>query len=201
MSHRTFDFALPDDASAQQRATVELAELIDSLRGSVEHLAEAHTALVDRVDALDTTTGWIPARHCWRELDSDAATELWAWLITWTGWLVDRYGLAQDLGPCWPAHPALVEELTAVCVAWHHAYSRKADPDAPLRWHEALHRARQRWQQWDYTRCRHGQHSPANPETVWADSYPNTTADRAVSDDITARSATSEPAPATGGTR
>ncbi|SBT40676.1 hypothetical protein GA0070621_1026 [Micromonospora narathiwatensis] len=191
MPDRAFLFDIPEQASPQERATAELAELIDTLRGAVEQLAEAHVALSERVDALDSPTGFVPARHCWRDLHRDDTRELWAWLIAWTRWLSDRYGLAQYLGACWPAHPALVEELTALAVSWHHAYSANADPDAPLRWHEALHRACSRWQQWDTTRCRHGQHIPRSPDTVWAQPWPDT-ADDAVSEDIRAR-----PAPAT----
>ncbi|WP_374539577.1 hypothetical protein [Micromonospora aurantiaca (nom. illeg.)] len=200
MPDRTFLFDIPEQASPQERATAELAGLIDTLRGAVEQLAEAHTALSDRVDALDSPTGFVPARHCWRDLHRDDARELWAWLIAWTRWLSDRYGLAQDLGACWPAHPALVEELTALAVSWHHAYSAKADPDAPLRWHEALHRARTRWQQWDTTRCRHGQHTPRSPDTVWAQPWPDT-ADQAVSEDIRARPAPAAAAHEVGGSK
>ena len=186
MTPRAFQFEVPQQASEEQRALAELADLIDMLRGSVEQLAEAHVALTERVDALDAPGGWAPAGYCWRDLDADAARQLWAWLTVWTRWLVDRYGLAQDLGACWPAHPALVEELTALSVSWHHAYSGTADPDAPLRWHEALHRARHRWQAWDTTRCRHGHHTPRSDDTVWSQPWPDDTA-RAVTDDIDAR--------------
>lgn len=190
MPDRTFLFDIPEQASPQERATAELAALIDTLRGSLEQLAQAHVTLSERVDALDSPTGFVPARHCWRDLDRDRARELWAWLIAWTRGISDRYGLAQDFGACWPAHPPLVEELTALAVSWHHAYSTKADPDAPLRWHEALHRARTRWQQWDYTRCRYGQHSDPSPDAVWSQPWP-TPAEDAVRADIDAR-----PAPA-----
>ncbi|MFI7645180.1 hypothetical protein ACIBTZ_03730 [Micromonospora sp. NPDC049460] len=200
MPDRTFLFDIPEQVSPQERATAELAVLIDTLRGAVEQLAEAHVALSDRVDALDASTAFVPDRHCWRDLHREDARELWAWLITWTHWLSDRYGLAQDLGTCWPAHPALVEELTALAVSWHHAYSAKADPDAPLRWHEALHRARTRWQHWDTNRCRHGQHTPRSPDTVWEQPWPDI-AERAVSEDIRTRSAPAVAAEETGGSR
>ncbi|MEV1319457.1 hypothetical protein AB0J14_25635 [Micromonospora arborensis] len=186
MTDRAFLFDVPAEASGEQRAIAELAELIDSLRVSVERLAEAHVALGERVEAIDGDAAWAPAGHCWRNVDADAARQLWAWLIAWTRWLVDRYGLAQDLGACWPAHPALVEELTALSVSWHHAYSGKADPDAPLRWHEALHRARHRWQAWDSTRCRHGNHTPGSADAVWSAPWPDD-AEQAVTGDIAAR--------------
>lgn len=198
MTGRGFLFEIPEQASGEQRAIAEIAGLVDALRVSVERLAEAHVALGERVDAIDGDARWAPARHCWRDLDRDAARELWAWLIAWTQWLVDRYGLAQDLGSCWPAHPALVEELTALAVSWHHAYSRKADPDAPVRWHEALHRARHRWQGWDTTRCRHGQHTTRSADTVWSPPWPRD-AERAVTDDVNARQRAA-PAPTAGGT-
>lgn len=194
MTDPTFLFELPAQASPEQRAITELAKILDTLRGSVAHLAEAHVSLQEHVDALGAaSTGWAPAGFCWRSLDRDAARELWAWLMAWTRWLVDRYGLAQDLGACWPAHPPLVEELTALCVSWHHAYSGKADPDAPLRWHEALHRARQRWQAWDTSRCRFGEHGPRSKDAVWSDGWP-TDADRAVKHDVNGRPAPQTPA-------
>ncbi|MFF3867057.1 hypothetical protein [Micromonospora sp. NPDC001898] len=199
MAQRTFQFELPQQASEEQQALAELAELIDTLRGTVEQLAEAHVALTERVDTLDAPAGWAPAGYCWRDLDADAARQLWAWLAAWTRWLVERYGLAQDLGACWPAHPALVEELTALSVSWHHAYSGKADPDAPLRWHEALHRARHRWQAWDTTRCRHGHHTPRSGETLWSQPWPEA-AERAVTDDIDARRRAAATAPRGGTT-
>lgn len=198
MTDRAFLFDVPAEASGEQRAIAELAELIDSLRVSVERLAEAHVALGERVEAIDGDTAWAPTGHCWRDVDADAARQLWAWLIAWTRWLVDRYGLAQDLGACWPAHPALVEELTALSVSWHHAYSGKADPDAPLRWHEALHRARHRWQAWDNTRCRHGHHTPGSADAVWSAPWPDD-AEQAVTGDITARQR-AVPARSAGGT-
>ncbi|MFI0796617.1 hypothetical protein ACH4OY_28615 [Micromonospora rubida] len=201
MPDRTFLFDLPPEASVspQLRAATELAGIVDTLRGCVEQLTEAHVALSERVDALDSPAGWAPSGVCWRDLDRDAARELWAWLIGWTRWLVGRYGLAQDLGVCWPAHPPLVEELTALCLSWHHAYTGTADPDAPLRWHDALHRARQRWQMWDTTRCRHGQHTPPSPDTVWVDAWPRDN-DQAVTRDVDARPAAQPLAPTAGGT-
>ena len=50
------------------------------------------------------------------ELGQLAADELrrhWADLGDWVSWFVDRYHLADDVPPCWPRHPALVDELIA----------------------------------------------------------------------------------------
>lgn len=45
------------------------------------------------------------------------ATELrrrWGDLDKWVSWFVDRYHLATQVPDCWPEHPALVDELTAL---------------------------------------------------------------------------------------
>jgi hypothetical protein len=58
-------------------------------------------------------------------------------LDSWTGWLRHRYPLARRIPDCWAHHPELVEELTALWLAWQGAYQQ---PDAPLTaaadWHD-----------------------------------------------------------------
>jgi hypothetical protein len=83
-----------------------------------------------------------------RDLGPKAEEELRTQLTDWVGWLRSRYPLATEIRPCWPEHPEIVEELTALWLAWQHAY---ADPDATLTaaadWHDRwlsglLHRHR-----------------------------------------------------------
>ncbi len=58
-------------------------------------------------------------------------------LDSWTAWLRHRYPLARKIPGCWAQHPELVEELTALWLAWQGAYQQ---PDAPLTaaadWHD-----------------------------------------------------------------
>lgn len=53
------------------------------------------------------------------------------------GWLRGRYPLANKIPPCWSEHPEIVEELTALWLAWEQAYRQR---DAPLTaaadWHD-----------------------------------------------------------------
>ena len=62
----------------------------------------------DGVSGADgNTDGLAPEelRRCWAELQ------------VWVSWFVDRYHLADEVPPCWPRHPALVDELNAL---WHY---------------------------------------------------------------------------------
>jgi hypothetical protein len=81
-------------------------------------------------------------------------------LDLWVGWLVDRYGLDQRVVPgCWAEHPELIEELSALHLAWETAFSSSANADEPLRWHERFDVARSRLSDWvTRTGCRPGAH-------------------------------------------
>ena len=99
------------------------------------------------------------------ELDQLAADELrrhWADLGDWVSWFVDRYHLADDVPPCWPRHPALVDELIALWY-YHQEVTRPSvslvqpdpveapaepeEPDVPARAYWEWHEARWRWTQ------------------------------------------------------
>jgi len=82
-------------------------------------------------DPVDVMTGWT-----WSAMGPMGAENLWRRLATWVGWLRGRYPLAEALPGCWWRHPELVEEITALHLAWRAAYS---DPtaalSAPIDWH------------------------------------------------------------------
>lgn len=62
-------------------------------------------------------------------------------LLDWIGWYNETYpGVEEHLiPPCWYKHPAVVQELLAVFVAWQAAYCGLEDPDdAPAYWHERI---------------------------------------------------------------
>lgn len=70
-------------------------------------------------------------------------------LDSWVTWLVERYRLDHRVvPPCWTRHPELIEELSALQLAWQGAFSTSAVPDAPLNWHERFASARVRIGDW-----------------------------------------------------
>ncbi|WP_370617686.1 DUF4913 domain-containing protein [Mumia qirimensis] len=113
---------------------------------TVEGLAQAAVLLDERTrtlaqmldDAVATPAGVnVPSQWSWRGQSPHGTRTLWRGLAEWVGWLRGRYPLARQIPPCWWRHPELVEELTALWVAWREAY---ADPEAPMTspidWHD-----------------------------------------------------------------
>ncbi|MHB8509779.1 MAG: hypothetical protein ACYDGR_14225 [Candidatus Dormibacteria bacterium] len=106
----------------------------------------------------------------WKDYNEDERTDAWEELEKWVWWLRSTYPSSREALPdCWPAHPDLVQELTALCV-WHEEIyeplaNEVPDPEAKepaeasaetmgqraVDWHEALARAVQRWR--TSTRC------------------------------------------------
>lgn len=81
-------------------------------------------------------------------------------LDVWVTWLVERYRLDHRVvPPCWTQHPELIEELSALQLAWQGAFSTSAVSDAPLNWHERFASARLRIGDWvSRTGCRPDAH-------------------------------------------
>lgn len=139
----TADTNSSPDVDPIGRELMRHAQLISQLRRDLDDLASGTTDiaadLVARLEELTessaTTTGG--RSWCWRDLGPQAEEELWTQLKDWVGWLRSRYPLAKKIPPCWPKHAEIVEELTALWLAWQHAYT---DPDAPLTaaadWHD-----------------------------------------------------------------
>ena len=73
-----------------------------------------------------------------------------------------RHGLlGRPYGLYWPRHVygRLVEELSALHLAWEGAFATTAQADAPLAWHERFTLARARLADWvSKTGCRPGAH-------------------------------------------
>ena len=78
----------------------------------------------------------------------------------WVAWLTDRYRLDHRTVPgCWPQHAELIEELSALNLAWQAAYATLAPADGPMAWHEHFALARTRLTDWvARTGCRPGAH-------------------------------------------
>jgi len=119
------------------------AQLISQLRRDLDELASGTTDLAAdfllRLEELtqEKVSAKATRSWCWRDLGPQAQAQLWAELREWVDWLRARYPLAKRIPPCWPEHPEIVEELTALWLAWQHAY---ADLEAPLTaaadWHD-----------------------------------------------------------------
>ena len=185
----TFDFELPDNPPPDMVAAAQLGAAVSQLANAVKSLHQQHQQLRQLVEqtrtAANTAGGErvMPWPLRWRDLHRQAAAETWAWLIDWVGWFVDRYQVAEEIPACWPQHPPLVEELTALAAAWHSCYDDNAHPDGPLLWHERLARSRDRLRGWDdYTRCRNGTHTTRPHDLTWPDSWHDTAIDTANSD-------------------
>lgn len=109
-----------------ERLTMRLTMATTSLETLQEQLDERDDSLLDGV------TAWT-----WSALGPLGAETLWQRLERWVGWLRGRYPLAEQLPGCWWRHPELVEELTALHVAWRAAYSDPAaSMTAPIEWHQ-----------------------------------------------------------------
>jgi hypothetical protein len=168
-----FDFQLPDDPPADMVAVAQLAASLARLTEAVDVLHQQHLTLAEAV-ARGQNAGprkapaGVPWSLRWADLDRDAAADVWAWLIDWVGWAVDRYQLAEEIPACWYQHPPMIEELVALAAAWHTAYDDAAPADGPLLWHERFARARLRLRDWDdYTRCRNGTHTDRHVDLDW----------------------------------
>jgi hypothetical protein len=165
-----------DDSVARQ--LLQQAQTIAELRQEVERLvAEFAEPLADIYARLETiedtavgpsgsTTSW-----CWRYAGPAAREQLQNALGDWVAWIRHRYPLARRIPDCWTEHSEVVEELTALWLAWQAAY---VEADAPLiaaaEWHD-------RWLPGVLFRLEHGamaldcrQQHHERPPAMYADS-------------------------------
>lgn len=127
------------------RQLVAQAQEIARLKSAVQDLAdesrESLAGLLIRLESMEDDTGSSRAgpvvSWCWRELGPQGAEALWRELTGWVRWIRSRYPLARRIPACWADHPEVVEELTALWLAWQAAYT---EPDPPLTaaadWHD-----------------------------------------------------------------
>jgi len=103
----------------------------------------------------------------WTKLDPDAARGSWQAVGEFVTWLVERFDLGDAIPPCWWAHGAMVEELSALWAAWCGAYLHPdAEANAPIEWLERLATCRVRLGEWDKMGCAQRTHRDATP-TGW----------------------------------
>lgn len=96
----------------------------------------------------------------WTKLPEDSGDHEASWirLCDWVEWLTARYRLTREerLPACWPQHPELVEELTALR-AWHlEAYGPDGSGQQAVHWHQALADLLNRTAQFWAAGCRAG---------------------------------------------
>jgi hypothetical protein len=176
---------VPDPLAKQLLSQAqEIARLKATLDKLAEETSETVANLLSRVESVEDSTepgsskagpvmGW-----CWREIGPRGAEALWQELTSWVRWIRHRYPLARRIPPCWSDHPEIVEELTALWLAWQAAYT---EPDASLTaaadWHD-------RWLPGLLYRIEHGplaldcsvtHHD--RPTSAYADAQPTDVAD------------------------
>ena len=103
-----------------------------------------------------------PTPIMWAAHTPDEQQHLLDELDVWVTWLIDHYRLDRRYVPeCWTKHWELIEELSALQLAWEAAYATTSHADAPLNWHERLGHARLRLAEWAArTGCRAAEHRP-----------------------------------------
>ena len=99
-------------------------------------LSELQDALTDLVEDPPVARGPGSRPFVWQELSPRDRARTWQALAEWVGWLRGRYPLARQVPLCWWRHPELVEELTALWLAWREAYVEKGAPlTSAADWH------------------------------------------------------------------
>ncbi|WP_051274927.1 hypothetical protein [Cellulomonas sp. URHD0024] len=101
-----------------------------------------------------------PTPIVWSAFSDQEQENLLEDLELWVDWLVERYRLDHRVvPPCWMRHGELVEELSALHLAWQSAFASSATADSPLNWHEHFAVSRQRVADWvSRTGCRPDAH-------------------------------------------
>lgn len=123
-------------AEAVARLRREFKEVTDETTGTIANLLARIETLEDAPASVDGAVR-SPTSWCWRSVGPHGQEVLWHELGEWVAWIRHRYPLARRIPDCWPEHPEIVEELTALWLAWQAAY---AVVDAPLtgaiEWHD-----------------------------------------------------------------
>lgn len=133
--------ANPSDQLTEQ--LLRHAQLISQLRRDLDELASVTTDtaadLLARLGDVEqpSPSARAPTAWCWRDLGPQAEEVLARELGSWVDWIRGRYPLSRKIPACWADHPEIVEELTALWLAWQYAYQER---DAPLTaaadWHD-----------------------------------------------------------------
>ncbi|GAB3589333.1 hypothetical protein GCM10027446_01390 [Angustibacter peucedani] len=118
---------------AEQASTARLALHVERVSEELREWRETSAVAVS-TEYQDEDDDWAPWN--WRRMPDDAARAAMSALREWVGWLRHRYPVAQMLPPCWPRHPELIEELSALHWAWRAAFhGDDPRPTAPADFH------------------------------------------------------------------
>lgn len=79
-------------------------------------------------------------------------------LESWTAWLLSTFRVGRWIPNCWPQHPALVEELMALWLAWQPAWQSADDNHQPAIWLHTLDASLSRIDRLWKAPCKPGDH-------------------------------------------
>ena len=96
-------------------------------------------------------------------LGADDLDDWWDDVRSWVGWLVPTFRLAARFPPCWPQHPALVEELAALWLVWQRAWLPGNEPAGPADFLRELDLSLSRVDRWWRVPCTTDSHHPQPP--------------------------------------
>ena len=106
-------------------------------------------------------------------LDPTATANWWHDLTTWTVWAIRTFRLGRTFPPCWPQHPALVEELTALWLFWQGVWLPALDPGQPINFLQHLDWSLCRVERWWKVPCTTDGHKQQEPVIVGAQGLPD----------------------------
>jgi hypothetical protein len=112
---------------------------VDQLSSEVTDIVADLLARLDDLEKqrLNPALGGTPTSWCWRTLGPRGQEELWEQLTAWVDWIRARYPLSRRIPACWAEHPEIVEELTALWLAWVQAYETDDPPlTSAADWHD-----------------------------------------------------------------
>lgn len=91
----------------------------------------------------------------WSIIAGAQRAQVWRRLSAFVEGLVHRYGLEQEILPCWWQHGAAIEELTSLWQARTVAYAPDSDASMPSWWQDLLERSRLRMES-IFAKCQDG---------------------------------------------
>ena len=107
------------------------------------------------------------------ELVGDQTDALWTDLATWARWAITTFRLTGWFPPCWPQHPALVEELLALWWHWQTVWLPGTDGTAPVSFLRELEWALGRCERLWKPPCTTDRHKPQPDPTADAHGTPS----------------------------
>lgn len=108
------------------------------------------------------------------EILRDTALDAW-WhdLKSWATWAIETFRLSRTFPPCWPQHPALVEELMALWMLWQSGWLPAREPSSPAQFLQQLDMAISRCSRlWQVSCDAAGPHKNSPAAVVGAEGEP-----------------------------